>query len=62
MVAGAGGIAVFKAYSEPDPLRAMAFVPVEAPVSMARPTALRVVSYGRKKMGVGSSAMYWTSI
>jgi len=38
MVAGAGGIAVFKAYSEPDPLRAMAFVPVEAPVSMARPT------------------------
>src|SRR6516162_7709418 len=29
---------------------------------LAAATALRVVSYGRKKMGVGSAAMYWTSI
>jgi hypothetical protein len=38
LVAGTGGIAMFKADSEPDPMRAMAFAPVEALSSSARLT------------------------
>jgi hypothetical protein len=52
LVAGTCGIAIFKAADpEPDPMRAMAFVPVDAVSSAARltPTAMPERSSGRSK-------------